>query len=660
MAGEKRSFWVYFKGDLGDLQNKTRAAKQELRQAKKDIDVSMRAIGVGMTGVGGAIVGALGYSVKEAMEFEEVMRAIATLGVDDLDAMRDGIREMAATYGLDLVPAARSAYDTVSGLTKNSTEALLFMNSAAKAAVAGQTDLQTSAKLGVSIINAFGQSGGDAARVYDELFIAVREGVTTFPELAASVGQIGSIFAQAGLSTAEMASAVSALTLSGKDTARSVTSLQGAMNNIIKPSQQAADMAAALELQFDAIALKEKGIVGFMESVTDAMQKQGPEMVALREKLGDQIEMFDKSGEQSREFREQVKKLKEEYKSLEGVSESQIMMMSRLFGSVEGLGGMLALAGEQAGDFARITKAAEEETGVLDQAFKEFTTENVAYNMRVLGAQFKQIRLLLADGLLPMMDDLSQWLIEIVKNVGAWIKENHGFVKGLTIAVGAAGALMSFLGPLLVVLPGLTIAIKALMAVGIVGFLGSILWYGGALVAAYAGFKVGGWLAQGIEWFIKNVPILGGVVGWWIDYQVGQLYWMWGKLKQFYAWITGTSEDRMRALSPEERDRAWRESQHGPMLPGDSGASGGARPGGVADGFFGMASRVASQGSGIARQAMAVSPALSMAGGSIGGGINLNISFGDVRIREQADINRIADAITRRAYDMLAQRGIRR
>ena len=614
MAGDKRSFWVYFKGDLGDLQSKTRTAKQELRQAQRDIQVSMRAIGRGMTIVGGAIVGTIGYAVKEASDFQTGLREIATLGVEDMDTLERGIRDVARSMGQDLGEATTATYRIISKTGLEGADAIGLLEQASRAAVAGVSDIETAMGLGVGTMEAFGLEVEDIGRIYDEAFVAVQRGDTTFRELGATIGDIAPTFAGLGLSTTELFSAISATTNASIATDQAVTGLNAAISNIRKPTADAAAMAEKLGIEFSATALQAQGFEGFVQSLREAIVETG---------------------------------------------EDHATAITAMFGSQRGFNVMMALTGQQADALSDTLGAATNATGALDRAYKEFTTDNIQYNLGVLWGQLKDVRLSIADGLLPVLADLTEWVGSAAKSFADWTKENPGLTKGLTLTAGAVGGLMFTLGPLVLAMPGLVATFKALQAIGWAGIALGLKSVGVALAGIFLGFKVGGPL---VEWFIDNVPYLGRLVEWWIDRLVGQVYWMWGKLKQFYSWIRGSNDEPMRALSPEERDRAWRESQHGPMLAEDRGASGGARPSGDAASFLSLASRATSQGSGLARQAQAMAPtfAAAGAGGMGGGGLNLNISFGDVRIREQADINRIADAITRRAYDMLAQRGIRR
>lgn len=64
--------------------------------------------------------------------------------------------------------------------------------------------------------------------------------------------------------------------------------------------------------------------------------------------------------------------------------------------------------------------------------------------------------------LLPMLTDLFQNHIQpVIESVKAWIDENPELTKTLVIVAGAVGGLMAILGPLLMILPGLSGAIAA-------------------------------------------------------------------------------------------------------------------------------------------------------------------------------------------------------
>ncbi len=396
-----------------------------------------RTVGIAMAAVGGAIVGGLGLAVKSAMDFQGAMAEVNTLGIENLKGLSDAVKDVSATFGLDLVDGANAAYQAISA-GADEAETPLILAEAAKAATAGVTDLTTAIELGMGVQNAFGDSITSVTQVYDESFLAVKNGVTTFEELAASVGKLSPIFNAVGLSSGEMFASIAALTKGGIATAEAVTGMKGAITGIIKPTAEASELAEALGLEFNAAALEAKGLGGFLEDV--------------RDKTGGNIET-----------------------------------MSQLFGSVEGLAAVLSLTGAQAESFADILGQMENSTGATQEAFDRLVASDPGFAWRVLKAEIQVLVVEIGESLLPMLKRVVDAVSPVVKSIVAWVRAHPELTSKITILSAAIGGLMLVLGPLLIVLPGIATA-AGLVATAV----GAISLPVVAVVAAIAALVVAG------------------------------------------------------------------------------------------------------------------------------------------------------------------------
>ncbi len=173
--------------DTTGIDKGVKAAKKGFAQVGKSALKHSKAIGIAMTAAGAAITGIVAKTAKDASAFTEAMGAVATLGVKDMKGMESAVKEVAQTYGLDLIKSVKGAYQVISAGVSE-MEAPLIMEKAARAAIAGQTDLSTAIELGTGITDAFGGSLRDIDGIFTEVFTAVKNGVTTFEELAADRG----------------------------------------------------------------------------------------------------------------------------------------------------------------------------------------------------------------------------------------------------------------------------------------------------------------------------------------------------------------------------------------------------------------------------------------------------------------------------------------
>tara|TARA_R110000824_G_scaffold313625_1_gene500435 strand:- start:199 stop:2562 length:2364 start_codon:yes stop_codon:yes gene_type:complete len=95
------------------------------------------------------------------------------------------------------------------------------------------------------------------------------------------------------------------------------------------------------------------------------------------------------------------------------------------------------------------------------------TSDSLANRMRIAKAEFANVSAELGTALLPMVTAMVEKIQVAIEVVADWIKEHPELAKKLMIAAAAVGALMLVLGPLLLILPGLTIAFGLLMTVGL-------------------------------------------------------------------------------------------------------------------------------------------------------------------------------------------------
>lgn len=164
---------------------------------------------------------------------------------------------------------ARGFYNIVSAGVKGTANQLQTLKVANTAAVAGLVDIDRSAKVLVSSVNAYSQSGLTAKEASDSLFIAVREGQTTFSELADFLGNVTGVAASAGLQFNELTGSIAAFTKQGLSTDIAVTGLRQVLVSVIKPTKEAADEAKRLGIDFSTAGLKAKGFADFVKEIAD-------------------------------------------------------------------------------------------------------------------------------------------------------------------------------------------------------------------------------------------------------------------------------------------------------------------------------------------------------------------------------------------------------
>ncbi len=179
----------------------------------------------------------------------------------------DTFRDFAGSFATSSAKQADAFYTIVSAGIKGTTKQLNTLEAANTAAIAGLVDINDATKVLVSSVNSYAQSGLTAKKASDILFVAVREGQTTFQELSQFLGNVAPVAAAAGLKFEELAGAIAGITKAGIKTDVAVTGIRAVLASLIKVTPEAALEAKRIGLEFNTAALKAKGFTGFLRSV---------------------------------------------------------------------------------------------------------------------------------------------------------------------------------------------------------------------------------------------------------------------------------------------------------------------------------------------------------------------------------------------------------
>lgn len=230
---------------LEETTGRTTVTWQQFRQAM-----------LGMVLVLGTVSAALIKTDSDFRAFTKSMAAIETIaGVSKtkMAELSDGVRALSRTMGVDAVESAKALYDIIgSGIPADNALAVLQLST--KAAIAGLTDVTTAAKIGVQTINAYGLEINQLERVYDVLFKTVRDGISTFPELAVQLGDVIPSARSAKVSLEEVGAAMVVLTRAGIPTAEAATALNRVIQDLAAPAPEATKALREIGVEFDGLS----------------------------------------------------------------------------------------------------------------------------------------------------------------------------------------------------------------------------------------------------------------------------------------------------------------------------------------------------------------------------------------------------------------------
>ncbi len=210
--------------------------------------------------------------VSSAANLEEALAEVATLGVENIEELRDGVLDLSSALGEDAVRMTRALYQAISaGVPEDNV--LEFLRVAGEGAIAGLTDTATMVDALTSILASFNMEWDQAREVADKFFTTIRFGKTTAAELAPVIGRIAPLASVAGVSLDELFALIAKGTQTGMATSEVITGLTGAMRFLVKPSKQALAVfeswGATLE-DVKASVAGDLGLIGVLESANQS------------------------------------------------------------------------------------------------------------------------------------------------------------------------------------------------------------------------------------------------------------------------------------------------------------------------------------------------------------------------------------------------------
>lgn len=341
----------------------------------------------------GGLSSVLSVSSREAGEFSNALGRISTIAESsEMDSLTTGLRALGREFG-NVGKQADGAYSLLSAGAKNAAEAMQVLRIANELAIGAVTEVDTAARGIQATLNAFGLGAERAREVSDKFFASAKAGATDVGELADSMGRIAPLAASTGVSLDQLLAAVASLTNGGQSTSEAITALTGVLSAVIKPSGEAATLARELGLEFNTAALRGRNLAGFLQDVAEKT----------------------------------------------GGSEERLAV---LFGRIQGLQGVLALTGKQAGDFASSLKTVADSAGNTADAMEKMrnTPEQVWASFSAAVADLKiELGLLVNSAILPLV----QGLTSLVQEFNALEPVTKQWALGLSAGGAVVGVFVS-------------------------------------------------------------------------------------------------------------------------------------------------------------------------------------------------------------------------
>lgn len=211
------------------------------------IKAGISAVGEGIKALGKAFVD----SVQAAGNFETSMAKASTLFGDvnvDTENLNKKMLELSSATGLAADELGGALYSALSAgipVTEDMGEATAFLETAAKLAKAGFTDVDTSLSALAKTMNAYGMETDDADKIAKILIQTQNKGITTVDELGQNLAQVTPTAAAMGVSFENVGAALASMTAQGTPTAQATTQLNSLFAELGKSGTKAAQSLEA-------------------------------------------------------------------------------------------------------------------------------------------------------------------------------------------------------------------------------------------------------------------------------------------------------------------------------------------------------------------------------------------------------------------------------
>jgi TP901 family phage tail tape measure protein len=219
-------------------------------------------------GTGLAVADVARRYFKGFNEAEKAAAAVRTLGVDS-KALEGNLLGLSQKLGglYSQTQLLTAAYDVASSGFANAADNTKVLEAAAKGATGGLSDINTVGNAVTSVLNAYGKSADEAASLVDGFIQTQNDGKIILNEYAGLIGRLAPTAKAAGVGINEMNAAIATITAQGVPVEATFTGLNQALVSILKPSQEAVELAKSLGIQFNEAGLRAKGFGGLLEEV---------------------------------------------------------------------------------------------------------------------------------------------------------------------------------------------------------------------------------------------------------------------------------------------------------------------------------------------------------------------------------------------------------
>ena len=180
-------------------------------------------------------------ATEDAIEFSIRIAEIRTISQQNqltTDRWAEGLRELSDAFGFDLLDQAEAAYQTLSNQVAKGAEVFGFLKDANELALVGVSDSASAVQFLSAVQNAFNLTLEDTGTVAAQTFKTIELGRVRLDEMANTIGQSAVPAANLGLSFADLAAAITTVTIRGVPFEKAQTAIRNILLKLIRPTAE--------------------------------------------------------------------------------------------------------------------------------------------------------------------------------------------------------------------------------------------------------------------------------------------------------------------------------------------------------------------------------------------------------------------------------------
>ena len=230
------------------------------------VKVSIIALITSVTALTGSIALAVAAASTLRTGISNVLTLLGREVVSKFKEFAEVVRSVSFRTGESVRDLTLALFDIVSAGVP-AGKALDVMSEAAITAVAGLSDVATTTKAGLTILNAYEDEVRNVADAFDFLFEAQRTGRTTVAELAEHIQRVVPVARQAGLSLNELGATISTVTRFIPNISEAITGIVALITELAREEGEQAKAAKELNVETGISALLNKGWLRVLKDV---------------------------------------------------------------------------------------------------------------------------------------------------------------------------------------------------------------------------------------------------------------------------------------------------------------------------------------------------------------------------------------------------------